>query len=588
MKNSRLQILICKGTGCVSADSDTIYSKMKEIVQLNNLNDIEIIQTGCFGFCGQGPVIKFYPDNVFYVKVTVDDVEKLVTEHVIHGRPVSSLLYHSPKTGHAIINQHDMDFYEKQTRIALQNCGLIDPEEILDYIAFNGYEALAKVLEEYMPWEVIEIIKSSGLRGRGGGGFPTGIKWESTYHAQGDQKYVFCNADEGDPGAFMDRSILEGDPHSIIEAMAIAGYAIGSNQGIVYIRAEYPLAIHRLEVAIQQAMEFGLLGNNIMGSDFSFHINLKFGAGAFVCGEETALIHSVEGMRGEPTRKPPYPSIQGYLGCPTLVNNVETYANIPKILIKGIQWFNHYGTEESKGTKVFALAGNVKNVGLVEVPMGLTIREIVYDIGGGIPMDKKFKAVQIGGPSGGMITKDHLDTPIGYANLKKIGAMMGSGGLIVMDEDNDMVKIARFYLEFTQDESCGKCTPCRVGTKRLLEMLDQLIAQKADPSILQKIELLCHNIKDSAACGLGQTAPNPVLSTMKYFPEEYQRYANREMKNYYIIIQELCVGCHRCVKFCPVECISGKLREKHIIKKDLCVGCGSCVDHCPVKAIVKA
>lgn len=587
MTKLRVQIMVCKGTGCVSAKSEDIIKNFNEELRNKGLDDVEVMLTGCFGFCGEGPIVKVQPDNVFYVHVRPEDVYEIVDEHIIHGRPVERLLYKSPATGERIKNQHSMKFYEKQTRIALKNCGNINPENIDDYIAYDGYQALYKVLTSMTAREVIDEIKKSGLRGRGGGGYPTGLKWEATAKVDSDQKYIFCNADEGDPGAFMDRSILEGDPHSVIEAMAIGGYATGASKGVIYIRAEYPLAIHRLEVAISDARRYGLLGENIFNTDFYFDLEIRLGAGAFVCGEETALIHSVEGKRGEPTRKPPFPSVKGYLEKPTTVNNVETYANIPKIIINGADWYAAIGTEGSKGTKVFALAGKVNNVGLVEVPMGITLREIVYDIGDGIPDGKKFKAVQIGGPSGGIITEEDLDTPIDYESLKNIGAMMGSGGLIVMDEDNDMVEIAKFYLEFTQDESCGKCTPCRVGTKRLYEMLNNLLKQKSSMENLEKIRLLCENIKDSAACGLGQTAPNPILSTMRYFPKEYERYARGEVVKSYSINQDLCIGCHKCAKNCPVDCISGNIKEKHFIDEKACIACGTCYSLCPVKAVSK-
>ena len=587
MSKVRLQILVCKGTGCVSSKSDKIIDRFNEVLKERKIDDVECIMTGCFGFCGEGPIVKIQPDNIFYVHVTPEDVEEIIEENVLHGRPVDRLLYTSPKTGVKARNQHNISFYEKQTRIALQNCAKINPEDILDYIAYDGYQALHKVVTKMTPAEVVDAIKRSGLRGRGGGGYPTGLKWEATAKVESDEKYIFCNADEGDPGAFMDRSILEGDPHSVLEAMAIGGYATGANHGIVYIRAEYPLAISRLRTAIAQAKRYGLLGKNIFNSDFSFDVEIRLGAGAFVCGEETALIHSVEGKRGEPTRKPPFPSVKGYKGKPSTVNNVETLANIPQIILKGADWYASIGTENSKGTKVFALAGKVNNVGLVEVPMGTTIREIVYDIGEGIPNGKKFKAVQIGGPSGGMITEENLDTPIDYESLRAIGAMMGSGGLIVMDEDNDMVDIAKFYLEFTQDESCGKCTPCRIGTKRLYEMLTELVNQRSSLEELDKIEALCHNIIDSAACGLGQTAPNPVLSTMKYFRDEYERYAKGEVNKAYRI-DDKCIGCHRCAKVCPIECITGEIRQKHVIDEKVCIACGTCAQACPVKAISKA
>ncbi len=561
MKNRiRIQILVCQGTGCTSADSIEILERFNEGIKSRFLDDVEAKRTGCFGFCGKGPIVKIFPDNVFYVSVTPDDVDDILNEHIMHGRPVERLLFKSPKTGEYVSNQHNMDFYEKQTRIVLRNCGMIDPENIYEYIVRDGYSALAKVLTEMTPEEVIDEIIKSGLRGRGGGGYPTGLKWKATAQSEDPEKYIFCNVDEGDPGAFMDRSLLEGDPHSVIEAMIIGGYATGANHGIIYIRAEYPLAIKRLRIAIEQATKLGLIGKNIFNSGFDFDIAIRLGAGAFVCGEETALIHSVEGKRGEPTRKPPFPSVKGYLGHPTTVNNVETYGNIPQIILKGADWFSSIGLKNSTGTKVFALAGNVNNVGLVEVPMGITIREIVYDIGGGIPGGKRFKAVQIGGPSGGMITTENIDTPIDYENLKEIGAMLGSGGLIVMDENNDMVNIAKFYLEFTTDESCGKCTPCRIGTKRLLEMLTKLIDQESDLEELKKIELLCNDIIETAACGLGQTAPNPVLSTMTYFRDEYEKYARHEVKKAYEIDRDRCIGCRICAKVCPVECIAGELK----------------------------
>lgn len=587
MNYERLQFLVCNGTSCVSSESSKIIERLNQLIKEKNIQDVSVIPTGCIGFCGEGPIVKVQPDNVFYTKVKVEDCESLINFHVLQGNPVQRLLYEDPVKKEKIKNQNNIDFYSKQLRIALKNCGKINPEDINEYIVEDGYRALYKVLKEMTPEEVVDEIKASGLRGRGGGGFPTGFKWENTAKEKSKEKYIFCNADEGDPGAFMDESLLEGDPNCIIEAMAIGGYATGANTGIVYIRAEYPLAIKRLKHAVKQAREYGFLGKDIFGSGFDFDIIIKLGAGAFVCGEETALIHSVEGGRGEPTSKPPFPSQHGYLGKPTTVNNVETYANIPKIILNGSKWFSSIGTKNSKGTKVFALAGKVNNVGLVEVPMGITLREIVYDIGGGIPEGKKFKAVQIGGPSGGVITEENLDTPIDYENLKAAGAMMGSGGLIVMDEDNDMVEIAKFYLEFTQDESCGRCTPCRVGTKRLLEMLNRLIDLKGDQKQLDLMEDLCHNIIDTAACGLGQTAPNPVLSTLKYFRNEYEKYANKEVKKSYSINKEKCVGCSACKSACPISCISGQVRQAHEIAEDKCIACGSCYNVCKFEAIVK-
>lgn len=585
--NKRMQLLICGGTGCTSAKSEEIKAKLQQNLLARGIEDIDVTLVGCFGFCGEGPIVKVQPDNVFYVKVQPSDVDDIIEQHILQGKPVERLLYVDPRNGNRIYNHHDMAFYEKQHRVALRRCGLIDPENIEEYIAYDGYKALATVLTEWSRDEVIDCIKQSGLRGRGGGGFPTGRKWELTKIQDSDKKYMICNADEGDPGAFMDRSILEGDPHSIIEAMAIGGYAVGADTGIIYIRAEYPLAIHRLQVAMEQAREYGFLGDNIFGTDFHFDVIIKLGAGAFVCGEETALIHSVEGARGEPTRKPPFPAESGYLGKPSNVNNVETYANIGAIILNGADWYASMGTETSKGTKVFALAGKVNNVGLVEVPMGTTLREMIYDIGGGIPGGKRFKAVQIGGPSGGVITEVDLSTPIDYEGLKASGAMMGSGGMIVMDEDNDMVEIAKFYLEFTQDESCGKCTPCRLGTKRVLELLEELTDLRGSEETLEKLDVLCRHIKQTALCGLGQTAPNPVLSTMKYFPEEYERYARRLVKKAYTINAARCIGCTRCARNCPVGCITGELKKPHVIDEDKCIACGTCYDACPVHAIEK-
>lgn len=581
----RMELLVCGGTGCHSSESKLVLEKLQEGLQARGITDVRAVQVGCFGFCAQGPIVKVVPDHVFYVQVRPEDVESILEQHVQAGQAVENLLFVEPSTGERLHHHEDMQFYKKQMRIALRNCGVIDPENIHEYIACNGYQSLRKVVLEMTPQEVIDLIQASGLRGRGGGGFPTGKKWEFCAKSQAEEKYIICNADEGDPGAFMDRSIMEGDPNSVIEAMAIGGYATGANHGLVYIRAEYPLAVHRLQVAIDQARELGLLGENLFGSSFSFDVKIVLGAGAFVCGEETALIHSLEGNRGEPTRKPPFPAESGYLHKPTNVNNVETYANIPIIIEKGPEWFASIGTEKSKGTKVFALAGKVNNIGLVEVPMGTTLREIVYDIGGGIPDGKQFKAVQTGGPSGGVITEADLDTPIDYEHLTAIGSMMGSGGMIVMNEDNDMVQIAKFYMDFITEESCGKCTPCRIGTTRVQELLGRLLDQKGDMQTLEELKRLCTMIQDSALCGLGQTAPNPVLSTLKFFPEEYERYARHEVETKYSIDASRCIGCTRCAKVCPVSCITGTLKQPHSIDKEACVACGSCYTACPVKPV---
>ncbi len=581
-----VEILVCGGTGCRSSESAEIIDKLREKISELGIDYAAVRQVGCFGFCAQGPIVKVEPDNVFYCQVKLSDVDELIEKHILKGEAVDRLLYQDPVTKEHLHHHADMNFYRKQKRIALRNCGMIDPESIDEYIANRGYLALKNAFE-MSPEEVIETVKKSGLRGRGGGGFPTGLKWELCRKSQGNEKYIICNADEGDPGAFMDRSILEGDPHSLIEAMAIGGYAIGAEHGIVYIRAEYGLAVDRLSLAIEAARSYGLLGKNILGSGFNFDIKISLGAGAFVCGEETALIHSVEGKRGEPTRKPPFPAESGYMGKPSNVNNVETFANIPVIFLDGPEVLSSIGTETSKGTKVFALAGKVNNTGLIEVPMGTTLREVIFEIGGGIPDGKEFKAVQTGGPSGGVITAADLDTPIDYENLMAIGSMMGSGGMIVMNEDNDMVEISKFYLEFTVDESCGKCTPCRIGTMRILEMLNKLLNLEGDEEMLEELEMLCHTIKDTALCGLGQTAPNPVLSTMKYFRDEYLRYARREVKKAYSIIPEKCIGCTRCARVCPVKCISGKVKEVHVINEDQCIACGACFNACPKQAIKK-
>lgn len=586
---------ICGGTGCKSAQGDEILANLqKEITACGLADEVTAAITGCFGFCEKGPIVKVSPDNVFYVNVKPSDAEEIVREHLLKGITVDRLLFQEPTIKTKIKKQEDMPFYKKQVRIALRNCGLINPEDIKEYIAEDGYIALGKVITEMTQDDIIKLIIDSGLRGRGGGGFPTGKKWAFAKMYDADQKYIICNADEGDPGAFMDRSILEGDPHSVLEAMAIAGYSIGASIGCIYIRAEYPLAISRLRIAIEQARECGLLGKNILGTDFSFDIEIKYGAGAFVCGEETALIHSIEGERGEPTNKPPFPAQSGLWNKPTCVNNVETLANIPAIINKGAAWYSSIGTATSKGTKVFALAGKINNVGLVEVPMGTTLREIIYDIGGGIKNDREFKAVQTGGPSGGCITAEFLDTPIDYESLSAIGSMMGSGGMIVMDEDNCMIDIAKFYLEFTVEESCGKCSPCRIGNKRLLEMLEKISKGKGTKEDLDKLKSLANTIKDTSLCGLGQTAPNPVLSTMKYFQSEYEAHVYdktcpsgvcKDLLRYNIT--DKCIGCTKCARQCPVNCISGKVKTLHVIDQAACIKCGACQTACPVNAIIK-
>ena len=595
MAEYKFHILVCGGTGCLSSNSRQITENLNSEIQKAGMGDeVKVLQTGCFGFCEKGPIVKILPDNTFYTQVKPEDAAEIVAEHIIKGRKVERLLYVDPEAEKHVSDAKHMGFYKKQLRIALRNCGFIDPENIDEYIGRDGYQALAKCLTEMTPEQVIEEVKKSGLRGRGGAGFPTGMKCGFARGYQADQKYVVCNADEGDPGAFMDRSILEGDPNSIIEAMAICGYAIGASQGRVYIRAEYPLAIQRLETAIAQAREYGLLGENILGTDFSFDIQIKLGAGAFVCGEETALIHSMEGNRGEPTIKPPFPAESGFWGKPTNVNNVETFANIPVILQKGADWFNKIGTEKSKGTKVFALAGKINNVGLIEVPMGTTLREVIYDIGGGIKNGKKFKAAQTGGPSGGCLTEKDLDTPIDFDNLVAKGSMMGSGGLIVMDEDDCMPAVARFYLEFTEEESCGKCTPCRVGTKRLSELLKDVTQGKATMDTIDELERLSNTIKDTALCGLGQTAPNPVLSTLKSFRDEYIAHVNGTCPAgkctallKFHIIEDKCKGCTLCARNCPAGAIEGTVRNPHVINQDKCIKCGACMDKCRFGAIVK-
>ena len=591
----RAHVLVCGGTGCSSSGSAELIKRFEEQIAKNGLDrEVKVVRTGCFGLCEAGPVVIVYPEGTFYSRIRPDDVDEIVSEHLLKGRIVQHLVYKEKADEEQHVTLDNIDFYRPQMRLALRNCGVIDPENIDEYIAFDGYRALAKVLTEMTPEQVISEVLKSGLRGRGGAGFPTGKKWQFAAASKADQKYMICNADEGDPGAFMDRSVLEGDPHSVLEAMAIGGYAIGASEGYIYVRAEYPIAVKRLEIAINQAREYGLLGKNIFGSGFDFDIFIRLGAGAFVCGEETALMHSIEGGRGEPKPKPPFPAVRGLFDKPTNINNVETLANIPQIILKGADWFASIGTEKSKGTKVFALGGKINNTGLVEVPMGTPLRDIIYKIGGGIPGGKKFKAVQTGGPSGGCIPADYLDIAIDYDSLTAIGSMMGSGGMIVMDEDNCMVDIARFFLDFTVDESCGKCTPCRIGTRRMLEILERIVEGKGEDGDIEKLETLAKNIKATALCGLGQTAPNPVLSTLRYFRDEYEAHIKEKrcpahhcqaLLNY--VISDKCRGCTLCAKVCPAGAITGEVRKQHHIDVTKCLKCGACMEKCRFGAISK-
>jgi len=591
----RAHVLVCGGTGCASSNSAKIKEEFESKINEYQLDkEVQVISTGCFGLCEEGPIVVVYPEGAFYNKMTVDKVEKIVEEHIYKGRIVKEYLYEESIDEDIIKSLSEVSFYNKQKRVSLKNCGIINPEDIREYIAQDGYMALGKALTEMTPEDVIKVVKDSGIRGRGGGGFPTGVKWGFAAPNKSDQKYIICNADEGDPGAFMDRSILEGDPHSILEAMAIAGYAIGATKGYVYVRAEYPIAVKRLEIAIEQAKKEGLLGKNIFESGFDFDLEIRLGAGAFVCGEETALIASIEGKRGMSRNKPPFPANKGLWGKPTIINNVETLSNIPQIINNGADWFRSFGTDKSPGTKVFALGGKINNTGLVEIPMGTSLEEVIYDIGGGCPDGKQFKAVQTGGPSGGCITREHLKTPIDFDSLVELGSMMGSGGMIVMDEDNCMVDVARFFLDFTVDESCGKCTPCREGTKRMLEILNRIVEGKGSLEDLDTLEELSETIKDTSLCGLGQTAPNPVISTLKYFRDEYEAHFTAKtcpagvcqaLLSY--VITENCRGCTKCVKVCPVDAISGKVKEVHEIDQDKCIKCGACIEACPFDAIIK-
>ncbi|MGD0756064.1 MAG: NADH-quinone oxidoreductase subunit NuoF [Bacteroidales bacterium] len=594
MSKYSMHLLVCGGTSCHASESDAIVCNLRDELEAKGLIDsVQVILTGCFGFCEKGPIVKVIPDDTIYVKVKPEDAQTIVEEHVIKGRKVTRLLYKDPVSKEPVTDSKNMVFFKKQLRIVLRNCGFINPENIDEYIAREGYQALGKVLTEMTPEEVIKEVKDSGQRGRGGAGFSTGIKWELARKNQSDEKYVVCNADEGDPGAFMDRSVLEGDPHSVLEAMAICGYSIGADNGLIYIRAEYPLAIERLKIAINQAREYGLLGNNILGTGFNFDIKLRYGAGAFVCGEETALIHSMEGLRGEPTVKPPFPAESGYRNRPTNVNNVETFAAIPAIILKGAKWFSSIGTERSKGTKVFALAGKINNVGLIEVPMGTTLREVIFEIGGGIRNGKKFKGIQTGGPSGGCLSEKHLDTPIDFDNLIAAGSIMGSGAMIVLDQDDCMVSMAKFFLDFTVEESCGKCAPCRIGNKRLHELLGQICEGKGTLNDLDRLKNMSLVIKDTALCGLGQTSPNPVLSMMENYYEEYVAHVTdkkcpagqcRSLMEY-VVNAENCVGCTACARVCPVNAISGERKEVHLINPSICIKCGACMEKCKFDAI---